>query len=126
MFSRLKKWLRSKQNQTTSTEKTVRRQANDDLGIPTKEENKKENINNATLVLYKFDACPYCKRVQRMITELEITEQIEMRDTRLSPKWKEDLRNKTGRTQVPCLFIDGEAMFESLDIIAYLQMRFET
>ena len=76
------------------------------------------------LVLYKFDACPYCKRVQRKIDTLLINNQIEMRDTRDTPMWRKDLLSRTGRTQVPCLFIDGKAMFESLDIIAYLEDRF--
>ena len=76
------------------------------------------------LILYKFDACPYCKRVQRKITELNISDKIKMRDTRTEPMWRKDLNDRTGRTQVPCLFIDGEPMFESLDIIDYLQMQF--
>ena len=76
------------------------------------------------LVLYKFDACPYCKRVQKIIDELQIHDQIEMRDTQIYPIWKQDLRKRTGKTQVPCLFIDGTEMFESLDIVAYLKQRF--
>ena len=76
------------------------------------------------LILYKFDACPYCKRVQRKIIELNISDKIEMRDTRTEPMWRKDLNDRTGRTQVPCMFIDGEPMFESLDIIDYLQMQF--
>ena len=68
-----------------------------------------------------LDACPYCRRVQRKIDELRISDKIEMRDTRTEPKWRKDLKNRTGRTQVPCLFIDGTPMFESLDIIDFLQ-----
>ena len=76
------------------------------------------------LILYKFDACPYCKRVQRKIDELHLSDKIEMRDTRMEPEWRKDLKNRTGRTQVPCLFIDGTPMFESLDIIDFLQSQF--
>ena len=84
----------------------------------------KNHASKPNLILYKFDACPYCKRVQRKITELNISDEIEMRDTRTEPIWRQDLQEQTGRTQVPCLFIDGEPMFESLDIIDYLQMQF--
>lgn len=76
------------------------------------------------LWLYKFDSCPYCRRVQRTIDMLGISEQIEFRDTREEPQWRADLRSRTGRTQVPCLFIDGEAMFESADISAWLREQY--
>lgn len=77
-----------------------------------------------TLALYKYDACPFCRRVMFTIDQLGIADQIEMRDTRREPKWRADLIDKTGRTQVPCLFIDGEPMFESADISRWLQEQF--
>jgi glutaredoxin 3 len=76
------------------------------------------------LVLYKYDSCPYCRRVQRVISELGLTDQIEMRDTRREPRWRADLVEKIGRTQVPCLFIDGEPMFESADISDWLRENY--
>ena len=76
------------------------------------------------LVLYKFDSCPYCRRVMRVIDQLELAGSIEYRDTRTDPKWRSDLQQRTGRTQVPCLFIDGEAMFESADINEWLQHNY--
>ena len=76
------------------------------------------------LWLYKFDSCPYCRRVQRTIDTLGISDRIEFRDTRQDPHWRDDLRSRTGRTQVPCLFIDGEAMFESADISAWLRQQY--
>jgi glutaredoxin len=57
----------------------------------------------------------------RDIETLGISDQIEFRDTRQDPHWRTDLRSQTGRTQVPCLFIDGEPMFESADISAWLK-----
>lgn len=71
------------------------------------------------LLLYKFDACPFCFRVQRDITSLGLD--IPMKDTRLDPSARAELKAKTGRTQVPCLFIDGQALFESADISAWLK-----
>ena len=72
------------------------------------------------LILYGRDSCPYCYRVKQEIETLGIEEHIVFRDTSFRSKWRTDLQEKTGRTQVPCLFIDGEPLFESLDIIAWL------
>ena len=76
------------------------------------------------LVLYKYDACPYCRRVMQLIDKLGLEDTIEYRDTRRDPKWRSDLIEQTGRTQVPCLFIDGKAMFESGDINNWLQSNY--
>lgn len=74
------------------------------------------------LVLYKYDACPYCARVQRTVRELGLT--LSYRDTREEDGAREELRERTGRTTVPCLFIDGEPLFESADIIDYLRRTY--
>ena len=73
------------------------------------------------LVLYGRPSCPYCARVDRVIEELDIEEKITRRLTTYGSEWRTDLRNRTGSTQVPCLFIDGEPMFESLDIIDWMR-----
>ncbi len=74
------------------------------------------------LVLYKFDACPYCQRVLRALEELGL--EIPMRDTMRDPDARRELLDATGRTQVPCLFIDGEPMFESRDIVRWLREHY--
>ena len=73
------------------------------------------------LVLYGRPSCPYCARVDRVIEELNIEDKITRRLTTYGSEWRTDLQNRTGRTQVPCLFIDGEPMFESLDIIDWMR-----
>jgi len=73
------------------------------------------------LELYGRVTCPYCVRVNRVIAELGIEDEIVRRDTAYGSEWREHLRDRTGRTQVPCLFINGEPLFESLDIIDWLQ-----
>lgn len=82
-------------------------------GIPAPDQTRK-------LVLYKFDTCPYCIRVMRKINQLGI-EGIEYEDTRRDPSARQRLLQQTGRTQVPCLFIDGVPLFESLDINEWLE-----
>ena len=73
------------------------------------------------LVLYGRSSCPYCARVDRVIQELGLEGKFTRRNTGYGTEWRTDLRNRTGSTQVPCLFIDGTPMFESLDIIAWIQ-----
>ena len=70
------------------------------------------------LALYKYDACPFCRRVQLALDDLEL--EVEMRDVLFEPKHRTELMNRTGRTQVPCLFIDDEPLFESADIVDWL------
>ncbi|MGM0557907.1 MAG: glutaredoxin family protein [Myxococcota bacterium] len=73
------------------------------------------------LVLYKFNTCPYCRRVLNVVRDLEVD--VEFRDTHTDPGAREELREETGRTTVPCLFIDGTPFFESRDINAWLQVH---
>lgn len=70
------------------------------------------------LALYKTDTCPYCVRVFLAIRRLGV--EVEYRD-RGEHRWRDDLVARTGRTQVPCLLIDETPLFESADIIRFLE-----
>ena len=118
------KKTRAPSNETKNEAKERSKNTNNTEPDQRKDTHSNPQGSDPVFVLYKFDACPYCKRVQRKIDELRISDKIEMRDTRTEPKWRKDLKNRTGRTQVPCLFIDGTPMFESLDIIEFLQTQF--
>ena len=72
------------------------------------------------LELYKFDTCPYCIRVFKEIERSGRTD-IEMHDIHKSEEDRQKLIEVGGKEQVPCLFIDGKPMYESLDIIDWLQ-----
>ena len=69
-------------------------------------------------MLYKFDACPFCVRVMRHAEELGLD--LDTKDTRAEDGVRDELREKTGGTQVPCLFIDGQPLLESADINRWL------
>ncbi len=71
------------------------------------------------LVLYKYDSCPYCRRVYGLIDELRLD--VAMRDILQKRESRQELIDATGRSTVPCLFIDGEPLFESSDIMAWLR-----
>lgn len=79
------------------------------------------------LKLYQYLACPFCVKTRRAIRRLGL--KIETRDALHDPTFREELITQGGKAQVPCLQIshaDGrvEWLYESNDIIAYLQSRF--
>ena len=71
------------------------------------------------LILYYKPTCPYCKKVQRFMGKNGID--IEMRNIDENESIKNELIEKGGKNQVPCLLIDGKAMYESSVIIDYLK-----
>ncbi len=77
-----------------------------------------ESNSQPKLVLYMQPNCPYCQRVLSVIKSINID--VEMKDTN-NPENKAYLVSKTNRATVPCLFIDGEPMFESKTIMEYLK-----
>ena len=72
------------------------------------------------LELFKFDTCPYCQRVLRYLADSGRTD-VELLDINRSEENNRRLIEVGGKRQVPCLFIDGEPLFESLDIIEWLK-----
>lgn len=75
-----------------------------------------------SLVLYHFEACPYCAKVRNLISELGID--LEMKDTRENKLFMDELIELNGKTQVPCLVIDGKPMLESEVIVDYLREHY--
>jgi glutaredoxin len=79
------------------------------------------------LALYQFTACPFCIKTRRAIHKLGLT--IETRDAMNDAQSRSELEQQGGKVKVPCLRISeaGKAdvwMYESGDIISYLQQRF--
>jgi len=78
------------------------------------------------LSLYQYRACPYCMIVRRAIDHLGLS--VELRDIRRNPHDREELIAGGGHQMVPCLRIEegdeSRWMYESRDIIQYLQRRF--
>ena len=72
-----------------------------------------------SLVLYMFESCPYCQRVLHAANKLGY--EIPRRDIRKDPAALAELVKVGGSRQVPCLFIGGKPLYESADIIRYLQ-----
>lgn len=72
------------------------------------------------LELFKFDSCPFCVRVMGKLRQLGV-EGVRMRDTLREPGAEAELVRRGGSDMVPCLFIDGQPMYESADIVAWLE-----
>ncbi|MDI9591187.1 MAG: glutathione S-transferase N-terminal domain-containing protein [Acidobacteriota bacterium] len=71
------------------------------------------------LELYYYPECPFCQRVLRAI-DAHGYEGIELRNIHADAEADATLVRVGGKRQVPCLFVDGSPMYESLDIIAWL------
>lgn len=72
------------------------------------------------LELFMFETCPYCKRVEKFIEKSGRTD-VEYVDIYKNEADRLRLIEVGGKEQVPCLFIDGEPLYESLDIVNWLK-----
>ena len=80
------------------------------------------------LTLYHAPGCPYCTRVRRTLRQLNLP--IPLRNISADGAARRDLVRGGGSAQVPCLHIATDEaeerwLYESADIVAYLNRRFE-
>lgn len=87
-------------------------------GVTTDRTNKKDSEKH-DLVLYVMDGCPFCAKVEGFLAENRI--EVPERSISTDKDAERTLVEVGGKHQVPCLFIDGKALYESGDIIAWLQ-----
>jgi len=81
----------------------------------------------AKLALYHYRACPFCVKVRRAMKRQSLN--IDSRDVKRSEAAREQLLAGGGNLKVPCLRIEDEQggvewMYESTDIVNYLNSRF--
>lgn len=92
------------------------------------EERQKLDEQTKHLRVYEFRTCPFCVKVRRNIHRLNLN--IPLKDALNDEPSARELVDGGGKRQVPCLRIEeGGAvrwMYESNDINAYLNERFET
>ncbi len=72
------------------------------------------------IVLYQFDSCPFCQRVQSALEQLDISYRVEDID----PWDRARVIELSGQSQVPMIVDesrDGEVVFDSATILSYLQ-----
>ena len=85
------------------------------------------DARTAQLALYHFPTCPFCLKARRAMHRLSLN--IELRNAQHDPAHRQDLLTGGGKIQTPCLRITGAQghdvwLYESRDIIAYLEREF--
>ncbi len=71
--------------------------------------------------LFVMPGCPYCQKVLAYLSRVGLDDgRVTVEDITSDPAARDELVRVGGKGQVPCLFVDGEPMYESEDIIAYL------
>ncbi len=73
------------------------------------------------LLLYYTPWCPYSQKVLNYLTQIKKT--VPMKNIQNDTRGKEELKKIGGKSQVPCLVINGKAMYESADIIRWLSQN---
>ena len=79
-----------------------------------------------TLSLFQYAACPFCVKVRRSMKRQSVN--FELRDAKNNPQHRSELEAGGGKIKVPCLRIEKQGqvewMYESSDIVAYLEKEF--
>lgn len=92
----------------------------------TPEKQQQVNQDAKNLSLYQFFACPFCIKTRRAMYKLNLP--IEKRSASEGSSHRDDLLQGGGKIKVPCLRIEEngkvEWIYESSDIIRYLEKRF--
>jgi len=74
------------------------------------------------LTLYFMPTCPFCQKVIKYLEQNDII--IPKKNTAASSQVRQELLSIGGKTQVPCLVIDGKALYESDDIIQWFRTTY--
>ncbi len=72
------------------------------------------------LTLYYKPTCPFCIKVLEYLQDKKIT--VTLKNTS-DESYQQELLKIGGQKQVPCLVIDGKALYESDDIINWFEKQ---
>lgn len=75
------------------------------------------------LQLYHKWQCPYSARVRDFVDEHRLGDKIEYVEIHEAEGAQDKLAALTGKTQVPCLVVDGKPMLESSEIVQWLRQN---
>ena len=78
------------------------------------------SVERPHLVLYVRNSCPHCTNVTKYLKKERIRT-ITIKDIGKDRQAAQDLVKIGGLRQVPCLVINGKAMYESSDILHWLK-----
>jgi glutaredoxin len=74
-----------------------------------------------TIQLYHRWRCPYSAKVRDFVEANGLKDQIAYIELSEAAGAEDDLKALTGRSQVPCLVVDGKPTLESDDIVSWLE-----
>lgn len=96
--------------------------------LPQRDPALQAQIDESTreMAIYQFKACPFCVKTRRAMRRLGLN--IELRDAKGDPRWRDQLLQEGGKIQVPCLYnpsadADTRWLYESADVIAFLEQH---
>lgn len=75
------------------------------------------------LILYYTPSCPYSLKVLNYLKAQN--KKIPLKNVSNNPQAKEELKKYGGKLQVPCLFINGQPLYESNEIIQWLSQHLD-
>jgi glutathione S-transferase len=75
------------------------------------------------LQLYHKWQCPYSARVRDFVDEHRLGDKIEYVEIHEVEGAQDRLSALTGKTQVPCLVVDGKPILESGEIVQWLRQN---
>jgi glutaredoxin len=75
------------------------------------------------LQLYHKWQCPYSARVRDFVDEHRLGDKIDYVEIHEAEGAQDKLAVLTGKTQVPCLVVDGKPMLESSEIVQWLRQN---
>lgn len=78
-------------------------------------------MKNPILTLYYKPTCPFCKKVLAFMEQEDI--EIPLKNVKEDETARDELLHLGGKMQVPCLFIDDKALYESDEIIEWLKKK---
>ncbi len=99
-------------------------------GIERSEEDQAEvDKRTELLAMYQFNSCPFCIKVRRQMKRQSLN--IALLDAQHNQQHRDELLAGGGQVKVPCLKITDSAgdiqwLYESNDIIAYLEAQFSS
>lgn len=74
-----------------------------------------------SLNLYYLEGCPFCTKVLDYLKSNPI--KINLINLETTPSARDHLIKNGGKSQVPCLKIDDQFLYESNDIIEWLKQK---
>ena len=74
------------------------------------------------MLLHQFQSCPFCKKVRSKLEELDLD--YETREVPRDKSKRTTIKELSGQIKVPVLEDDGKVIYDSSDIVDYLEENY--